>query len=229
MQEVEFIMLKNAVKKYGAKGNETYALQGLDFSVWEGEMVAVLGASGSGKSTLLNILGGMDTLTEGEYWFDGELISKYSMAKLHGFRKKNIGFVFQNFALLNRYTVYENMEAPLLARGLKKNRQRIMEVLESMGMEKLSKKYPHELSGGQQQRCAIGRALVTDCRLLLCDEPTGALDSQTGGEIMRILQEVNRKGQTVIIVTHDESIAAKCDRRVVISDGKTRVKGDGSL
>lgn len=215
-----FISVSGAVKKYGVKGNETLALNGLEFTAREGEMIAVLGKSGSGKSTLLNVLGGMDTLTAGEYFFDGQEISKYSMAKLHQFRKKNIGFVFQNFALLNRYTVYENLEAPLLARGLRKNREKIMNCLDRLGIADLARKYPPALSGGQQQRCAIGRAIITDCRLLLCDEPTGALDSQTGSEIMVLFEEIHHEGRTIIIATHDEAIAERCDRKIRIKDGK---------
>lgn len=219
-EERAFIELRRAVKKYGPKGNETLALNGLDFTAREGEMIAVLGSSGSGKSTLLNILGGMDTLTDGKYFFDGQEISKYSMAKLHQFRKKNIGFVFQNFALLNRYTVYENLEAPLLARGHKKNREKILSCLDRLGIAELAKKYPAMLSGGQQQRCAIGRAIITDCRLLLCDEPTGALDSRTGSEIMKLFGDIHAEGRTVIIVTHNEAIAEQCERQIHIKDGK---------
>lgn len=214
------IELKNAVKKYILYENETVALDNMNLSVREGEMTAVVGTSGSGKSTLLNILGGMDRLTSGSYLFDGQEVSGLSYGEMHRFRKQNISFVFQNFALIERCTVYENLEIPLLARNEKHCRKRIMDCLERLKIADLAQKYPRHLSGGQQQRCAIGRALVTDSRLLLCDEPTGALDSRTSAEIMDLLCEANAGGRTVLIVTHDVDVAARCSRRIRIEDGK---------
>lgn len=214
------IELINATKKYVNYENETIALDDVNLFIREGEMTAIVGTSGSGKSTLLNILGGLDQLTSGSYLFDGQVVSGYSSKEMHQFRKRNVSFVFQNFALINRYTVYENLEVPLLARNEKHYRKKIMDCLEKLKIAELAKKYPQHLSGGQQQRCAIGRALVTDSRLLLCDEPTGALDSHTSVEIMDLLSEANSDGKTVLIVTHDMDVAARCSRLVRIEDGK---------
>ena len=214
------IKLEEAVKKYGSPSQETTALNHVTLAISEGEMVAVLGKSGCGKSTLLNILGGMDRLNSGKYFFGGKEVSSFGTLRLHQFRKKNIGFVFQNFALLNRYTVYENMEIPLLARNRKNYRKEIMECLEKLGIEEYAHKLPQMMSGGQQQRCAIGRALMTDCRLLLCDEPTGALDSKTSKDVMDILCKENQNGKTIIIATHDSGVAGRCSRIVNMEDGR---------
>lgn len=214
------IRLEEATKKYNSSNNAIMALDQASLTVDEGEMAAILGTSGCGKSTLLNILGGMDRLTSGRYYFDGEDIAAYGSHKLHQFRKKNIGFVFQNFALLNRYTVYENMEIPLLARKQKHYRKKIMDCLEQLGIAEYAKSLPQKLSGGQQQRCAIGRALMTDCRVLLCDEPTGALDSKTTKEIMDILCKANREGKTILIATHDSEVANRCGRQIHMEDGR---------
>lgn len=214
------IRLEEATKKYNSSNNAIMALNQATITVEEGEMAAILGTSGCGKSTLLNILGGMDRLTSGRYYFDGEDIASYGAHKLHQFRKKNIGFVFQNFALLNRYTVYENMEIPLLARKQKHYRKKIMDCLEELGIAEYAKSLPQKLSGGQQQRCAIGRALMTDCRLLLCDEPTGALDSKTTKEIMDILCKANSEGKTILIATHDSEVADRCSRQIHMEDGR---------
>ncbi|MBD5555392.1 MAG: ABC transporter ATP-binding protein [Roseburia sp.] len=214
------IELKHVTKKYGTSENEVLALNDISLSIKEKELVAVVGTSGSGKSTLLNILGGMDQLSSGQYLFDGKDVAQYSDSSLHKFRKENVSFVFQNFALINRYTVYENVEIPLLARNIKHRKAIIMDCLDKLGIANLADKYPQNISGGQQQRCAIGRALVTDCRLLLCDEPTGALDSHTSMEIMELLREMNHSGKTVVVVTHDKDIAAECDRQIQLEDGK---------
>jgi len=214
------IRLEGITKKYMDDSLETIALDRLSLEIAEGEMVAVLGTSGCGKSTLLNILGGMDRVDSGKYYFENEEVSAYRAIRLHSFRKKNIGFVFQNFSLLNRYTVYENMEIPLIARNQKNRRKKIMDCLEQLGIAAYANKLPQKLSGGQQQRCAIGRALMTDCRLMLCDEPTGALDSKTTIEIMNVLCEENKKGKTIIIATHDSDVACKCTRQLKMSDGR---------
>lgn len=214
------IRLEEATKKYNGDTNEIIALNSATIEIRPGEMVAVVGTSGCGKTTLLNILGGMDRLTGGKYYFEGEEVSAYGMHKLHQFRKDNIGFVFQNFALINRYTVYENLEIPLLARNQKHYRKRIMDCLEQLGIAEYAKSLPQKLSGGQQQRCAIGRALMTDCRLLLCDEPTGALDSKTTEEIMDILGEANKSGMTIMIATHDDNVARRCTRHIRMEDGR---------
>lgn len=213
------ITMKNITKDYGKEEACTHALRGIDLNIEEGDFIGIVGSSGSGKSTLLHILGGMDSATSGEYLFQGENIAALSPHKLHAFRKKNISFVFQNFALMNRYSVYENVEMPLRARRRKNKKALIMEQLEKMGIAHLKDKTPLQLSGGQQQRCAIARALVADTPVLLADEPTGALDQHTGNEIMNCFEEINRTGKTVILITHDVAIANRCKRIVQIEDG----------
>jgi putative ABC transport system ATP-binding protein len=218
------IELSNAWKTYGKNGDSTgvNALAGISLTVDEGDYIAIMGASGSGKSTLLYILGGMDRLTEGEYRFDGEVVSSMGTSQLHEFRKKNVSFIFQYFALMNSYTVYENAELPLLAREIKKTerKDRVEEALRKVGILEKRNFLPAQLSGGQQQRCAIARALANDSRLLLADEPTGALDKKTGDEIMNLFDEVNRMGKTVIVVTHDPDTAAHAKKIIRIEDGK---------
>ena len=161
----------------------------------------------------------MDSVTGGEYLFQGENIAAFSSRKLHEFRKRNISFVFQNFALMNQYTVYENVEMPLRARRKKNRKVQIMEQLEKMGIAHLKDKTPLQLSGGQQQRCAIARALVADTPIVLADEPTGALDQHTGNEIINCFEEINSTGKTVILITHDLAIANRCKRIIQIEDG----------
>ena len=214
------IKLENVTKDYISGSAVTHALRGVDLEIEFGEFTAIMGTSGSGKSTLLHILGGMDTLTGGKYQFDSEIVSDYNLESLQKFRKKYISFVFQNFALMNKYTVYENVEMPLLARKIKNRRKIVLEQLEKMGISNLQKKLPTQISGGQQQRCAIARALAANTPVLLADEPTGALDSKTSSEIMDTLLELNKNGKTIIIVTHDQKIASLCRRVVTISDGR---------
>ena len=213
------IELKNAKKDFGHGENCTHALQGIDLHINEGEFIAIVGTSGSGKSTLLHILGGMDKLTSGEYRFNDELISNYSFNKLQEFRKQYISFVFQNFALMNKYTVYENIEMPLLARRIKKRKEIIMDCLDKLGITDLKDKCPTQLSGGQQQRAAIARALAADTPIVLADEPTGSLDNKNSNVIMNCFEEILRKGRTVIIITHDMNIASRCQRIIHIEDG----------
>lgn len=213
------IVLKDIKKDYGRNDACTHALRGINLTVEEGDFVGIVGSSGSGKSTLLHILGGMDTATSGEYFFQGNAITNYSAGQLHQFRKKNISFVFQNFALMDRYTVYENVEISLYARHVKKRKALIMEQLEKLGLAEFKDKIPAHLSGGQQQRCAIARALVADTPILLADEPTGALDQKTGNDIMTCFEKINQMGKTIILITHDMTIANRCKRIVQIEDG----------
>lgn len=213
------IKLENVTKDYISGSAVTHALRGVDLEIEFGEFTAVMGTSGSGKSTLLHILGGMDTLTGGKYQFDNEIVSDYNLENLQKFRKKYISFVFQNFALMNKYTVYENVEMPLLARRIKNRRGIITEQLEKMGIADLQKKLPAQLSGGQQQRCAIARALAADTPILLADEPTGSLDKKTSSEIMDCFEEISRE-KTIILITHDPDIAKRCKRIVRIEDGR---------
>lgn len=213
------IVLENVVKDYVNKEQVTHALRGINLTVKEGEFIAVAGTSGSGKTTLLNIIGGMDNLTSGKYFFRGKELETGKQNVMHQFRKENISFVFQNFALMDKYTVYENVEMPLIARNIRNRRRIVMDQLEKMGIADLRRKLPSHLSGGQQQRCAIARALAADTPVLLADEPTGALDSNTGSEIMKCFEEINKNGKTVIIITHDVNIAKRCKRIIRIEDG----------
>lgn len=215
------IELKNIKKIYNKGENEVVALGGISLKIEEGELLSVMGASGSGKTTLLNVLGGMDRMDDGEYLFKGERIDQMNNKKLDVFRSKKIGFVFQQFMLLPDYTVFENVEIPLRAQNVKKSKRRhlIMDLLKELGMEGYEKKYPKQLSGGQQQRCAIARALVTKPDLILADEPTGALDKKTGQEIMNLLKKLNKQGKTVVIVTHDPTIAEQTNRVIMVEDG----------
>lgn len=215
------ITLKKVVKTYYNGDCPTPALKGIDLTIEEGAYLAIMGTSGSGKSTLLNIIGGMDTLTEGEYHYNDIAVHELKGNDLHLFRKNHVSFVFQQFALMNRYTVYENVEIPLLARGVPKKERRkiVMEQLEHLGIADLAKKLPMYISGGQQQRCAIARALASDNNIILADEPTGALDRNTGLEIMNLLGEINRQGKTMIIITHDPNVASMADRILRLEDG----------
>ena len=219
------IELKNVTKIYENGGAKTVALSNVNLKVYDGEFLSIVGKSGSGKSTLLHILGGMTTVTSGTYKFNDIEVSGLSENKLHEFRKDNVGFVFQQFALIDRYTVYENIEMPLLARGVqRKNRKELItRYLNDLGIEKLKNKNVNLLSGGEQQRVAIARALVTNNDLILADEPTGALDSENGKEVLNILKRINRNGKTVIIITHDDEIAGMTDRKIIIEDGCVQV------
>lgn len=215
------IRLEKITKTYTTGGVDTYSLKEVNLEVQRGEYLAIMGKSGSGKSTLLNILGGMDTMTSGEYWFGDIAVHKLSRRELHQFRKNQVSFVFQQFALMNRYTVYENVELPLLIRGMKKKERKkaVMEKLDMLGIAELSKKLPIHISGGQQQRCAVARALAAGNELFLADEPTGALDQENSLEMMEIFDKINKQGKTIIMITHDEDIAGRAKRLVRIHDG----------
>lgn len=198
------------------------ALNQVNLEIEQGEFVAIMGPSGCGKSTLLNILGTLDTPTSGKYFIDDVEMTRMSESQLGTFRKKNIGFVFQNFNLIDELTVFENVELPLIYLDMPKKARarRVMEVLERMNMAHRAQHYPQQLSGGQQQRVAIARAVVTDCPLILADEPTGNLDSTRGMEVMSLLQQLNREGTTVIMVTHSERDASYAHRIINLLDGQ---------
>lgn len=216
------IELKNIKKYYKMGENVVKALDDVSLQIADGEFVTIIGPSGSGKSTMMNIVGCLDIATEGEYLIDGVEISKYSENQLAFLRNKKMGFIFQGFNLLHNMNAYENVELPLIYQGIKKaeRHERVVKALEIVGMKERMKHKPSELSGGQQQRVAIARALATNPMCILADEPTGNLDTKTGDEIMKILKDLNSKGTTVVIITHNDEIA-KLSRRVVhIKDGK---------
>lgn len=201
---------------------QTKALNEVSLEIRQGEFVAIMGPSGCGKSTLLNILGTLDSPTSGKYLFNGKEVDRMSESQLTSFRKGNIGFVFQSFNLIDELTVYENVELPLVYLNNKSSerKKKVMEVLERMNIAHRAGHFPQQLSGGQQQRVAIARAVVTDCPLILADEPTGNLDSTNGVEVMELLAELNRQGTTIVIVTHSERDARYAHRVIHLLDGQ---------
>ena len=216
------IKLENISKKYKFSDSETNALAEVSLEINSGEFVAIMGASGSGKSTLLNIIGCMDTATSGNYYLNGEDVFKLKPKELCRIRNEKITFVFQNFALLEKYTAYENIELPLVNRKVsaKERKKKVSEVARQLGIENQLHKLPKQMSGGQQQRVALARALVSGADIILADEPTGALDHNTGIELMNMLKDLNEKGKTIIIVTHDPTVAEYAERIITISDGR---------
>lgn len=214
------IKTENLTRTYGKGDGKVTALAGVDITIKDGEMVAIIGKSGSGKSTLLNLLGGLDKATEGKVFYNDKDLSTMNDTKLSEFRLKNIGFVFQFFDLIPELTAEENVLFP--AKLAKKKETTESDLYTALDITDRVKHYPSELSGGQQQRAAIARALINDPDVILCDEPTGNLDKQSGKEVMELLKRLNKeRGKTVVIVTHDRDIAAVCDRIIEISDGRT--------
>ena len=209
-------------KDYVLGAEVVRAVRGVDVVIGRGEFVAVMGPSGSGKSTLMNLIGCLDTATQGRYWLNGQLVSDLSDDQLARVRNREIGFVFQTFNLLPRATALHNVELPLIYAGLpaKERRRRAEWQLELVGLADRMGHRPPELSGGQRQRVAIARALVNQPALLLADEPTGNLDSQTSGEIMEVLVQLNRAGQTIVLVTHERDVAAHARRQIHLLDGR---------
>ncbi|NNM04251.1 MAG: ABC transporter ATP-binding protein [Gemmatimonadetes bacterium] len=203
-----------------SEGAPVQALAGIDLSIQSGEFVSVVGASGSGKSTLMNIMGLLDQPTKGSYRFDQREIGQFTVDELAQIRNERIGFVFQSFHLLARTSALENVELPLIYSSRREFRSLAEKALKAVGLEDRSNHFPSELSGGQQQRVAIARALVNEPDILFADEPTGNLDSQSGGEIIEIFKELNEQGKTVILVTHDEGLAQNATRIVRLSDGR---------
>jgi putative ABC transport system ATP-binding protein len=222
--------LQNVSRRYDMGAEQIYALRDVSFSIRKGEYVGIIGQSGSGKSTMLNILGALDTPTDGVYKLRGKNVRKLSDNELSDLRNKEIGFIFQTFQLLARTTALENVELPLVYRGVSpaKRRQMAVRALERVGLGKRMKHQPNELSGGQRQRVAIARALVAEPSILLADEPTGNLDSATGREILALFQELHAAGNTIILVTHEAGIAAQCPRAIRLSDGRVIDDGPGA-
>ena len=217
----EIVSMKNVCKTYFMGSESLPVLKNIDLSVREGEFLAVLGPSGSGKSTLMNIIGCLDVPTSGEYYLSGRKIGDQSERSLAHIRNKEIGFIFQAFQLLSRQTALKNVELPLVYSSLSagKRREKAIHMLERVGLTDRMYHRPTQLSGGQQQRVAIARALSTDPTILLADEPTGALDQSTGRQVLALFQELNEEGRTIIMITHDPSIAAYASRVVYILDG----------
>lgn len=219
------ILEVNGLKKiYSTRfgGNKVEALKNVNFSVEQGEYVAIMGESGSGKTTLLNILAALDKPTEGNVILDGNNLSKLKESQISAFRRDNLGFVFQDFNLLDTFSLKDNIFLPLVLSGKKypEMEKRLKPIAEKLGIEKLLEKYPYEVSGGQKQRAAIARALITKPQLILADEPSGALDSKAADSLMNLFTTINQEGQTIVMVTHSVKAASSAKRVLFIKDGK---------
>ena len=219
---MDLISLKNIHMIYNVGGEEVRALDGIDLNIQENEYLAIMGPSGSGKSTLMNMIGCLDTPTSGLYEFEGEMVQVMDDAQLASIRNRKIGFVFQTFNLLPKATAQHNVEIPLVYANIRKDQRAEMasKALDSVGLSDRSHHKPNELSGGQRQRVAIARALVNNPSIILADEPTGNLDSKSGHEIMNILDDLHDRGNTIILVTHEDQIAQHAHRVIRLLDGK---------
>ena len=215
------IKIKNLHKSYQMGKNSLHVLKGINFEVREGELVAIMGSSGSGKSTLLNIIGMLDNYDEGSYELGEVLIKKMDETKAAKYRNKFLGFVFQSFNLINYKNALENVVLPLYYQGVsgKEREEKALKYLDDVGLKEWATHLPTELSGGQKQRVAIARAMVGEPKVLLADEPTGALDSNTSKEVLDLIQKINKAGKTILVVTHEEDIAQMCSRIVRLKDG----------
>lgn len=218
------IKLSNINKSYSVGSEKLHVLKDISFNVKKGEFISILGPSGSGKSTLMNIIGCMDNLDTGEYILDGRDIGGSSENDLALARNEKIGFIFQKYHLIPKYSILQNVMMPLLIRGVDREEasKKALEKLKMVGLEGRLKHKPSELSGGQQQRVAIARALVSNPAILLADEPTGALDSETGKDVLALFKELNEQGNTIIMITHDRNVATRADRVITIVDGKVK-------
>lgn len=216
------IEISNLNKKFGEGNNEVHILKDINLSIKSGDFIAIIGASGSGKSTLMNILGCLDTASNGSYKIDGEEASNMDSDGLAALRRKKFGFIFQRYNLLSTLTAIENVALPAVYSGVPQSERedRAKKILSDLGLEDKIKNKPHELSGGQQQRVSIGRALMNGGEIILADEPTGALDSHSGEMVMGIIKELHEKGHTIILVTHDKNIANYANRIIEIKDGE---------
>lgn len=216
------IRMQNVEKKYHMGDQDVYALDGISLEIGQNEFVAIVGPSGSGKSTLMNIMGCLDVPDAGVYELDGQPVEKYNDDDLARIRSQKIGFIFQNFNLLSRLNALENVELPLIYQNVKPEarKERALKALEGVGLQNRTGHRPTQLSGGQQQRVAIARALVSDPSLILADEPTGNLDSKTGRELLAMFRGLHDCGNTIVLITHDDSIAHQAKRQIYIADGK---------
>lgn len=222
------LSMRNVIKKYQMGDEEQTILKGINLNVYKNDFISILGPSGSGKSTMMNIIGCLDVATSGEYILSGKETSTLSEEELSIIRAKEIGFIFQSFYLLKRLTVLENVELSMIYSGVPEKERKLIakEMIKKVGLENKENHLPNQLSGGQQQRVAIARALATNPSILLCDEPTGALDQATGKQIMNLFKELHAEGRTIIMITHDEKIATNADRIIRILDGNISEEGD---
>lgn len=227
-ERMPLIRLNDIYKIYRMGEEEVRASDGINLTIFPGEFVAIVGKSGSGKSTLMNIIGALDVPSEGEYYLNGEDVSDMEDDELAEIRNKMIGFIFQQYNLLPKLNLLENVELPLLYAGVspKEREERALHSLEKVGLKEKYKSMPNQLSGGQQQRVSIARALAGNPSLILADEPTGALDSKTSREVLDFLKQLNGEGNTIVMITHDSSIAMEARRVVRIHDGKINFDGD---
>ena len=215
---MELIKLENLVKKYKLGDEETYALDNISLKVKEGEIIVILGPSGSGKTTLLNCMSGLEKVTSGKILYEGVDVSRYSDRKITKFRKKNIGFIFQTYNLLENLNVYENV---LVGANLGKQKVNVIDIINTVGLKRHKDKYMYQLSGGEQQRVSIARAIAKNAKIMFCDEPTGALDEKTGKKVLEALKDVNEKyNTTMIIITHNPGIQYIADRIIKMNSGK---------
>lgn len=222
MASSPLIDIRKLVKTYQIGDVVSQVLKRVSLVVEQGELLAIVGASGSGKSTLMNIIGLLDQADEGEYWLNQRNIAGFNDDELAALRNQKIGFVFQQFNLLPRFTARQNVALPLIYRNMPADEinERVMTALSRVAMQDFAAHRPAQLSGGQQQRVAIARALVGEPQVILADEPTGALDSRTGAEVLKLFLALHREGRTIIMVTHDEQVAAQCARRIMLADGQ---------
>ncbi len=218
---MELLDVRNIKKVYATRGNKTTALNGVDFKVSEGEFVAIMGESGSGKTTLLNILAALDRPTDGDVYLKGRSLNEIRERDITTFRRENLGFVFQEFDLLANFSNKDNILLPLVLANCKYQEmiKRLNPIAKALGIESLLEKYPYEVSGGQKQRIAVARALINQPKLILADEPTGALDSRSSDELLGIFEKINRQGQTILMVTHSVKAASFASRVLFIKDG----------
>ena len=216
------LQVQNIEKYYGSKNNVTKALDRVSFDVEDGEFLAIMGASGSGKTTLLNCISTIDTISAGKILLDGVSVADLSEGALAKFRRERLGFVFQDFNLLDTFSLRDNILLPLVLAGKKYQEmvRRLAPLAEALGIQPLLEKYPYEVSGGQKQRCAVARALITEPQIVLADEPTGALDSRAADSLMDLFTQINRAGQTVLMVTHSTAAASRAGRVLFIRDGR---------